>query len=65
MFDLYPRHGHRSPQQIAEDAGGSFEPTRPARTPQTADAVDSAREESPSRSDDGMISYSRSRADSR
>ena len=27
MFELYPRHGHRTPQQIAEDAGGSFEPT--------------------------------------
>ena len=27
MFDLYPRHSHRTPQQIAEDSSGSFEPT--------------------------------------
>ena len=31
MFDPYPRHGHRTPQQIAEDAGGSFEPSRTRR----------------------------------
>ncbi len=31
MFDLYPRHGHRSPQQIAEDTGGAFEPIRRQR----------------------------------
>ena len=31
MFDLYPRHSHRTPQQIAEDTGGTFEPTRPYR----------------------------------
>jgi hypothetical protein len=29
VFDLYPRHSHRTPQQIAEDTGGTFEPTRP------------------------------------
>jgi hypothetical protein len=28
VFDLYPRHGHRTPDQIAEDTGGSFEPAR-------------------------------------
>ncbi len=28
VFDLYPRHGHRTPDQIAEDSGGSFEPKR-------------------------------------
>jgi len=28
MFDLYPRHGHRTPDQIAEDTGNSFEPQR-------------------------------------
>lgn len=32
MFDLYPRHGHRTPQQIAEDASGSFEPRRVNRS---------------------------------
>lgn len=26
VFELYPRHSHRTPAQIAEDAGGSFEP---------------------------------------
>jgi len=31
MFDPYPRHGHRTPQQIAEDTEGTFEPTRPYR----------------------------------
>jgi hypothetical protein len=31
VFDIYPRHGHRTPQQIAEDAGGSFEPKQAAR----------------------------------
>jgi hypothetical protein len=31
VFDLYPRHSHRTPQQIAEDTGGTFEPTRPFR----------------------------------
>ncbi len=31
MFDPYPRHGHRTPQQIAEDTEGMFEPTRPYR----------------------------------
>jgi len=31
MFDPYPRHGHRTPQQIAEDTEGTFEPTRPSR----------------------------------
>ncbi len=31
MFDPYPRHSHRTPQQIAEDTGGTFEPTRPHR----------------------------------
>jgi hypothetical protein len=31
VFDLYPRHSHRTPQQIAEDAGGSFEPRRTNR----------------------------------
>jgi len=31
VFDLYPRHSHRTPQQIAEDTGGTFEPTRPYR----------------------------------
>jgi len=29
MYDPYPRHGHRTPQQIAEDTEGTFEPTRP------------------------------------
>jgi hypothetical protein len=28
VFELYPRHSHRTPQQIAEDASGSFEPRR-------------------------------------
>ena len=28
VFELYPRHSHRTPAQIAEDAGGSFEPRR-------------------------------------
>jgi|GEM_PF-3148718 hypothetical protein len=32
MFDLYPRSGHRTPQQIAEDAGGSFEPKTAGRS---------------------------------
>jgi hypothetical protein len=32
MFDIYPRHGHRTPQQIAEDSGGSFEPARKPRS---------------------------------
>ena len=27
VYDPYPRHGHRTPQQIAEDAGGAFEIT--------------------------------------
>lgn len=31
MFELYPRHSHRSPAQIAEDGGGSFEPRRVSR----------------------------------
>lgn len=30
VFDLYPRHSHRTPQQIAEDNSGSFEPKRAA-----------------------------------
>lgn len=25
VYDSYPSHGHRTPQQIAEDAGGAFE----------------------------------------
>ena len=36
VFDIYPRHGHRLPQQIAEDAGGAFEPMRATRRPENA-----------------------------
>ena len=25
VFESHPPHGHRTPQQIAEDAGGAFE----------------------------------------
>lgn len=63
MFDPYPRHGHRTPDQIAEDTGGSFEPThlrRRARdlfdeprttsavaAPRTADGVTRRSEDGP------------------
>jgi hypothetical protein len=42
MFELYPRHGHRTPQQIAEDTGGTFEPTRPYRRATDDDSSNSA-----------------------
>ena len=40
VFDLYPRHSHRTPQQIAEDTGGTFEPARPRRTDDQFDGKD-------------------------
>jgi len=42
MFELYPRHGHRTPQQIAEDTAGTFEPTRPYRRAEDDDRGKSA-----------------------
>lgn len=54
VFDLYPRHGHRTPQQIAEDSGGSFEPTPPScALAEPSRATTPARELSPHRSDPG------------
>jgi hypothetical protein len=42
VFDLYPRHSHRTPQQIAEDTGGTFEPSRPRRADDQFDATNGA-----------------------
>lgn len=43
MFDLYPRHSHRTPQQIAEDTNGAFEPARPNRVDDDKNARAAAR----------------------
>jgi hypothetical protein len=42
VFDLYPRHSHRTPQQIAEDTGGTFEPMRQHRRADDHDSDTSA-----------------------
>lgn len=54
MFDLYPRHGHRTPQQIAEDAGGSFEPKKASGRPDRAGVKNQSRgKASPTSLDEG------------
>ncbi|MEO7103974.1 MAG: hypothetical protein ABI119_11590 [Gemmatimonadaceae bacterium] len=51
MFDLYPRNSHRTPQQIAEDAGGSFEPRAVGRKTNGVRAAERTRPKLPTEAD--------------
>jgi len=66
VFDLYPRHSHRTPAQIAEDTSGSFEPARPSRRRDEADPKNgSPREAAPRQSNEAEITSEPSTRESR
>lgn len=59
MFDLYPRSGHRTPQQIAEDAGGSFEPRTAKRSGAGPAAAQDTSAKSAGETDDAVTETSK------
>ena len=59
MYESHPRHGHRTPQQIAEDAGGAFEVSITRRM-KLSDIASNGEENSGLRADAGPRSAPRS-----